>query len=323
MLCNIAASEFLMPIGSFSNLRNQSLDIDALLDLKEVYEVSTEALLLRTIKLTDEPCFVFFSSRIPSSLTYKIDYSVKSRTIIKSLLPGLRLPKSSCVNECIAIGYTSKGEENLPGLEDLYHIECVGIPPYPSHIYPRVAGVAKYMTTLPTKSNSIRYLRGDATKPRGIGHKIIAFIINDKALSWGAGFARVIQNRWPVVQQEFKDWVLRDRRHLSLGSVNVSNITDSITAFKMIAQHGYGSSPRPRIRYSALETCLQKLVIEAKTLNASVHMPRIGSGEAGGSWEIISEIIENILCNHGIEVTVYDLPLNKKANFRTGDLFDI
>jgi hypothetical protein len=39
-----------------------------------------------------------------------------------------------------------------------------------------------------------------------------------------------------------------------------------------------------------------------------VHMPRIGTGEAGGTWEIIGEIIEDTLCQRKIDVTVYDLP---------------
>jgi hypothetical protein len=46
----------------------------------------------------------------------------------------------------------------------------------------------------------------------------------------------------------------------------------------------------------------------AQKRNATVHMPRIGSGEAGGSWDIVSELVEDALCNRGIQVTVYDLP---------------
>jgi hypothetical protein len=41
---------------------------------------------------------------------------------------------------------------------------------------------------------------------------------------------------------------------------------------------------------------------------ASVHMPRIGSGQAGGNWDIIEELVDHHLCAQGIRVTVYDLP---------------
>ena len=40
-------------------------------------------------------------------------------------------------------------------------------------------------------------------------------------------------------------------------------------------------------------------------------MPRIGSGQAGGSWTIISELIETEVCAAGVPVTVYDLPGRK------------
>ena len=37
-------------------------------------------------------------------------------------------------------------------------------------------------------------------------------------------------------------------------------------------------------------------------------MPRIGTGEAGGSWNIVEGIIQDALVSRGIRVTVYDLP---------------
>jgi hypothetical protein len=41
---------------------------------------------------------------------------------------------------------------------------------------------------------------------------------------------------------------------------------------------------------------------------ASVHMPRIGCGLAGGEWGRVESIVRDTLCAEGIEVTVYDLP---------------
>jgi O-acetyl-ADP-ribose deacetylase (regulator of RNase III) len=86
----------------------------------------------------------------------------------------------------------------------------------------------------------------------------------------------------------------------------------------MIAQTGYGRSgtaqhrdgadgeaPRPPIRYEALETCLQKVARSAKVLGASIHMPRIGCGLAGGRWEEVEPILTRTL--DPLSVTVYDL----------------
>lgn len=51
-----------------------------------------------------------------------------------------------------------------------------------------------------------------------------------------------------------------------------------------------------------------RLAEDAHNKRASVHMPRIGCGEAGGDWEIVSELIDESLCKKGVTVTVYDLP---------------
>jgi Zn-dependent peptidase ImmA (M78 family) len=46
MLCNMAASELLMPIGSLPTLEAEHLTIDSILELRKKYEASTEAILL-------------------------------------------------------------------------------------------------------------------------------------------------------------------------------------------------------------------------------------------------------------------------------------
>ena len=59
-----------------------------------------------------------------------------------------------------------------------------------------------------------------------------------------------------------------------------------------VAQRGMKTgSNGPPIRYEAVRICLKKFAVEAKQLGASVHMPRIGCGLAGGRWEEIDPII--------------------------------
>jgi hypothetical protein len=36
-------------------------------------------------------------------------------------------------------------------------------------------------------------------------------------------------------------------------------------------------------------------------------MPRIGAGLAGGKWDDIQPIIQDVLCSQGVDVYVYDL----------------
>jgi hypothetical protein len=76
----------------------------------------------------------------------------------------------------------------------------------------------------------------------------------------------------------------------------------------LVAQHGFGKPDSgPRLRYGALFSALEKVAALASTQQATVHMPRIGTGEAGGSWNIIEGIIRETLIARGIEVRIYDL----------------
>jgi len=75
----------------------------------------------------------------------------------------------------------------------------------------------------------------------------------------------------------------------------------------MIGQHLiWNTEEGPPIRYEAVEKCLQSVAAKARELNATIHMPRIGCGLAGGKWEEIEQIIQETLCAAGVEVFVYD-----------------
>jgi hypothetical protein len=75
----------------------------------------------------------------------------------------------------------------------------------------------------------------------------------------------------------------------------------------MIGQRGIrtGSKGVP-VRYDAIDTALGRLSDEAIELGATVHMPRIGCGLAGGKWSRIEPLIIERLVQRGIAVTVYD-----------------
>jgi O-acetyl-ADP-ribose deacetylase (regulator of RNase III) len=143
----------------------------------------------------------------------------------------------------------------------------------------------------------LRVVRGDATSPQASGPKIVAHICNDLG-GWGKGFVVAVSRRWH-----------RDRANndFDLGAVQVVGVRPDIWVANMIGQHGMkrGSAGAP-IRYDAVERCLTGLAVHAARLGASVHMPRIGCGLAGGKWELIEPIVVRTLSEHDIAVTVYD-----------------
>jgi O-acetyl-ADP-ribose deacetylase (regulator of RNase III) len=96
------------------------------------------------------------------------------------------------------------------------------------------------------------------------------------------------------------------REPTSLGAVRFVQVGPELWVANMVAQHELRGGDEPPIRYPAVEECLGKVAQKAKELAASVHMPRIGCGLAGGKWEVIEPIINKTLCELDVPVTVYD-----------------
>jgi O-acetyl-ADP-ribose deacetylase (regulator of RNase III) len=152
---------------------------------------------------------------------------------------------------------------------------------------------------------SLVFLKGDATVPQAKGKKIIAQICNDLG-GWGKGFVLAISKRWKEPEADYRKWH-KDRDDFELGAVRFIEVQPTIWVANMIGQHGMKSGSKgPPIRYEAVESCLEKVAAKAQELIATVHMPRIGCGLAGGKWEKIEPIVERTLVASGIDVYVYD-----------------
>jgi len=149
------------------------------------------------------------------------------------------------------------------------------------------------------------YLKGDATLPQADGNKIIAHICNDIG-GWGKGFVVAISKRWKEPEAAYRKWHSK-QIDFALGNIQVIEVEPEIFVANMIAQKGVGIvNNQVPIRYEAVEICLNILVQKTKLLDASVHMPRIGCGLAGGKWEIIEPIIQKTLLANNVATFVYD-----------------
>jgi O-acetyl-ADP-ribose deacetylase (regulator of RNase III) len=116
-----------------------------------------------------------------------------------------------------------------------------------------------------------------------------------------------ISSRWPEPERAYREWS-RDPESFKLGEVRFIPVESDIWIANMIGQHGIrAASGQPPIRYDAVRECLVKVAAKAKELGASVHMPRIGCGLAGGKWEVIEPLIVQSLCEQDVLVVVYDL----------------
>lgn len=153
----------------------------------------------------------------------------------------------------------------------------------------------------------IKYLKGDATTPQAEGNRIIVHICNDLG-GWGKGFVLAVSKKWSEPEKAYREWYKnRLENDFGLGATQIIQVSDDLFVGNMIAQEGLKriNNIAP-IRYEAVRACLNTIAVEAKKLNASIHMPRIGCGLAGGKWNRIETIITETLSSNDLEVYVYD-----------------
>jgi hypothetical protein len=116
----------------------------------------------------------------------------------------------------------------------------------------------------------------------------------------GAGVARALFEKWPVVKSHYHANAELQR----LGQVfmiPVEGGTDNPRVYvaNMIGQHGvgvdeYGEAP---VRYSALTIAMFRINRWMDSLNIPnpvIHCPKFGSALAGGDWMVIEKLIKEI-----------------------------
>lgn len=187
----------------------------------------------------------------------------------------------------------------------------------------------------------VTYVEGDATSPKDkSGNVIIAHGCNDEA-KWGAGFVLAVSKKWPMAERAYRTWpkshpnkpIRReaDGSCFSLGSVQFVAVESPtgkpghesyerpfLFVANMITQRGIMAiNGSPPVRYYAIAKALSIVATQARLFNASVHMPKVGCGLAGGDWDIVEYIIEQEL--EGIDVFVYEFKDISSSSFVTQD----
>ncbi|MFF3286617.1 macro domain-containing protein [Streptomyces sp. NPDC003023] len=155
--------------------------------------------------------------------------------------------------------------------------------------------------------SEIRYVRGDATAPHGKGVKLIVHVCNDLG-GWGKGFVLALSRRWPEPEAAYRRWHReRARNDFALGAAQFVQVEPYLWVANIVGQRGMrtGSKGVP-VRYEAMDQGLAAVADKALELGASVHMPRIGCGLAGGRWSRVEPLVVGRLTARGIDVTVYD-----------------
>ncbi|UQN09967.1 Appr-1-p processing protein [Deinococcus sp. QL22] len=159
---------------------------------------------------------------------------------------------------------------------------------------------------------ALTHIMGDATQLQGEGPRLLVHICNDIG-AWGRGFVMTLSKAYPQPEREFKRWATgQTEQAYALGEVQFVPVSPTLTVANLVGQHDIARknnpTAEPPVRYEAIRTGLERVRDEAQSLGASVHVPRIGAGVAGGDWALIEPMIREELTNHGLKVTVYSLP---------------
>ena len=167
----------------------------------------------------------------------------------------------------------------------------------------------------------INFLNGDATDPQGLGPRIIVHCCNNLG-GWGAGFTGALSARWGQAEDAYRLWfrqkdtmtvdapIMETSGPFKLGEIQMVLVAPKLWICNLIGQMGIGVEPgqRPPVRYESIQLGLRKLRRHAQAKTATVHMPRMGCGLAGGRWEGIEQMVNEELTTKNVSVTVYDLP---------------
>ena len=159
---------------------------------------------------------------------------------------------------------------------------------------------------------NIRYVVGDATNPPP-GRVVVTHVCNDIG-AWGRGFVMAISKRWGNIPKErYTSWRQSGTENgivFGLGKVQFVDVGGGVTVANIIGQEGVKRNRgKPPVRYTAIREGLEAVAEFAVQEGASVHMPRIGCGLAGGNWNVVGHMVQASLADRGIATFVYDLSL--------------
>ena len=118
----------------------------------------------------------------------------------------------------------------------------------------------------------------------------------------GSGVALAIKNKYPKAYQDYMDFYMT--RDYPLGSCNLSRVNSKLAIVNAFTQEYYGRDGKQYASYSAIADVMYKLANNI-SIDEPIHMPKIGCGLGGASWETVEKLILKSLHNH--DVTIYEL----------------
>lgn len=159
----------------------------------------------------------------------------------------------------------------------------------------------------------IEYVNGDLFKNLNVGKNIlIPHCVNDIG-AWGAGFVIPLAKAFPISREEYLK--ASNNNEIYLGKVQYvdctpkNSKTNKIIVANMCAQHNTISVGNKKpVKYAALTKCMEDIALKMEESIRfykvfEIYCPKFCSGLAGGNWDFIEELIDEIWGD--IKVTVF------------------
>ena len=121
---------------------------------------------------------------------------------------------------------------------------------------------------------------------------------------FGSGLAGQIAEEYPDVRKAYLK-VHNNEGHV-LGSVTGFYVLENGIIYNEATQDNFGYDGEKYVSYDAIESCLKELKKKQEWTGRSLGIPRIGCGLAGGSWNVVKAIIEDVFKDSEVKVTVYE-----------------
>lgn len=122
----------------------------------------------------------------------------------------------------------------------------------------------------------------------------------------GSGVAKAIYSEHPKVKELYhaycEQFQYRNKSEL-LGEIQLIRSGDK-NIYNCFTQLNYGYDGKRYVDYVALMDCFKRLTEELK--GSKLAIPKIGCGLAGGNWEFVEQLINDVTKND-LEVWVYEI----------------
>ena len=134
--------------------------------------------------------------------------------------------------------------------------------------------------------------------------KIIAHGCNCEG-EMGAGVALIVRKNFPNVFNAYRDKF--EQFGLELGEVQLVPASNANVFFANCMTQQTTGTHRRQVNYEAVFTCFEQLEVMASNNKFDIAIPKIGSGYAGGSWNIVDAMLKEVFDKSNTLVTVHSI----------------